>query len=74
MLSKLKTFAALLGAFFVALGIAVLKGRKAGIDHMKAEQQEKRDALQKHYDEIDARPVDVGSAYDRLRKRSKSGR
>lgn len=74
MLSKLKTFAALCGAFFVALAIAFLKGRKAGVAHMESEQQRKRDALQQHYDEIDARPVDPGAAYDSLRERSKGGR
>jgi hypothetical protein len=67
MLSNLKTFAALCGAFFVAVAIAFLKGRKAGVEHMASEQQRKRDALQQHYDEIDNRPVDVGGAYDRLR-------
>lgn len=73
MLSKLKTFAALCGAFFVAIAIAFLKGRKAGVAHMEAEQQRKRDALQQHYDEIDARPVDVGGAYDRLRGKQDRG-
>jgi hypothetical protein len=70
MLSKLKTLAALCGAFFIALGIAFLKGRGEGKRHMEAEQQRKRDALQSHYDQIDAGPVDVGGAYDSLRKRS----
>jgi len=70
MLVKLKTFAALCGAFFVAIAIAVLKGRAEGIRHMEVEQQRKRDALQDHYDEIDSRPVDPGGAYERLRKRS----
>lgn len=70
MLSKIKTFVALCGAFFVAVAIAFLRGRNAGVTHMKAEQQRKRDALQDHYDEIDGRPVDPGAAYDSLRKRS----
>ena len=74
MLSKFKTFAALLGAFFVALTIAFLKGRRAGVEHMEAEQQRKRDALQQHYDEIDARPVDPGASYDRMRDRAEGGR
>lgn len=67
MLDKLKTLAALCGAFFIALGIAFLKGRGEGKRHMEAEQQRKRDALQTHYDQIDAGPVDVGRAYQRLR-------
>jgi hypothetical protein len=68
MLSKLKTVAALCGAFFIALGIAFLKGRGEGKRHIEAEQQRKRDALQTHYDQIDSGPVDVGSSYDSLRK------
>jgi hypothetical protein len=67
MLSKFKTFAALCGAFFVAVVIAFLKGRKAGVQHIEAEQQRKRDALQQEYDEIDAGPVDPTGSYDRLR-------
>lgn len=74
MLAKLKTFAALCGAFFVAVAIAFLRGRKAGVTHMEAEQQRKRDALQDHYDEIDSRPVDPSAAYDGLRQRPKGGR
>lgn len=68
--TKIKLGLGVAGAFVVALGIAVLKGRAEGIRHMEAEQQRKRDALQQHYDEIDSRPVDVGGAYDRLRRRS----
>ena len=74
MLSKLKTFAALLGAFFVALGVAFLRGRRAGIEHLEAEQQRNRDALQQHYDEIDSRPLDPERAYERLRDRAEGRR
>jgi hypothetical protein len=74
MLSKLKMIGLALAGFFVALGLAFSKGRQAGVEHMKAEQQGKRDALQNHYDQIDAGPVDVQSSYDRLRDRSKGNR
>jgi hypothetical protein len=68
--TKFKTALAIAGAVIVAIGIAFLKGRKAGVEHIQAEQQRKRDALQDEYDRIDAGPVDPGGAYDRLRKRS----
>jgi hypothetical protein len=68
--AKLQTALAIAGAVIVAIGIAFLKGRKAGVEHIQAEQQRKRDALQDEYDRIDAGPVDPGGAYDRLRKRS----
>ncbi len=73
LLGKIKGALAIAGAVIVAIGIAFLKGRKAGVQHIEAEQQRKRDALQQHYDEIDNRPFDVGRAYDRLRERSRRG-
>lgn len=69
---KLKAGLAIAGAVIIAIGIAVLKGRAEGKRYMEAEQQRKRDALQDEYDRIDAGPIDVGGAYDRLRKRSDS--
>lgn len=45
-------------------------GRKEGVQIEKARQSKLRDNLQEHYDEIDRRPTDPGSAYDSLRKRS----
>lgn len=68
--AKLQAALAIAGAVIVAMGIAFLKGRKAGVEHIQAEQQRKRDALQDEYDRIDAGPIDPGGAYDRLRKRS----
>lgn len=53
MLSKFKTFAALCGAFFVAVVIAFLKGRKAGVDHIEAEQNRRRIESMKQRKEID---------------------
>ena len=53
MLSKFKTFAALCGAFFVAVVIAFLKGRKAGVDHIEAEQNRRRLESMKQRKEID---------------------
>ena len=70
-LGKVKTALAIAGAFIVALGIAVLKGRAEGRAFMEAEQQRKRDALQDEYDRIDAGPVDPGKSYDGLRERSR---
>lgn len=44
---KVKGFAAALGLILVAIGIAFLKGRKAGVEHMEAEQTKRRiEALQ----------------------------
>jgi len=65
---------AFLGVVLAAIGIAFLKGRKAGQEHIQAEQQRKRDALQEEFDRIDAGPVDPDSSYQRLRQRSKAGR
>jgi len=45
-------------------------GRKEGVQIEKSRQSKVRDNLQEHYDEIDRRPTDPGSAYDSLRKRS----
>lgn len=65
------------GALVAAAGaIAALgygKGRAEGKSIMEAEQQRKRDALQDEYDQIDAGPVDVDAAYQRLRQRSGRG-
>lgn len=44
---KIKGFAAGLGLVLVAIGIAFLKGRKAGVEHVEAEQTKRRiEALQ----------------------------
>lgn len=46
-LEKLKGYASALGLILVAIGIAFLKGRKAGVEHMEAEQTKRRiEALQ----------------------------
>ncbi len=62
------------GALVAAAGfIAALsygKGRMEGKSIIEAEQKRKRDALQEEYDRIDAGPVDVDRAYQRLRDRS----
>lgn len=68
---KLKGGLAIAGAVIVAIGIALLKGRADGKRYMEAEQQRKRDALQKEYDRIDAGPVDPRGAYQRLRDKSR---
>jgi hypothetical protein len=65
--------------FLIALAIggailmALRQARRDGINEVLVQQQEKRDELQRHYDEIDAGPVDPGASYGRLRDRSKGG-
>lgn len=61
MLSKLKTFAALCGAFFVALAIAFIKGRSAGVEHMESEQQARRIEAMKARKEVDDEVANLGS-------------
>lgn len=65
--TKLKLGFGVVGAVIVGIGIAFLKGRAAGIEHIEAEQQKRRDNLQEHYDEIDRQAVDPARSYDRLR-------
>jgi|GEM_PF-2403694 hypothetical protein len=61
MLSKFKTFAALCGAFFVAVVIAFLKGRKAGVDHIEAEQSARRVQSMKDRRAVDDDVQNLGS-------------
>lgn len=61
MLSKLKTFAALCGAFFIALGIAFLKGRKAGVEHIEREQAARRIQSMRDRKEVDDEVSNLGS-------------
>ena len=65
--TKIKIGLGIAGAVIVAIGIAFLKGRRAGIEHIQAEQQRRRDNLQEHYDEIDRQTIDPAGSYDRLR-------
>lgn len=69
---KLQAGLAALGVILAAIGIAFLKGRKAGQEHMQQEQQRKRDEIQAEYDRIDAGPVDPSGAYQRLRARNRT--
>lgn len=71
--AKLQAGLAFLGVILAAIGIAFLKGRKAGQEHIQAEQQRKRDALQDTYDKIDAGPIDPDTSYGRLRDRARRG-
>jgi hypothetical protein len=57
----------IVGAVIVAIGIAFLRGRSAGITHIEAEQQKRRDHLQDHYDDIDRQAIDPAGSYYRLR-------
>lgn len=58
----------------VAIGGAILmalrQARKDGVNQVLVEQQEKRDELQKHYDEIDSSAPDLDASLGRLRERS----
>lgn len=65
--AKIKIGLGIAGAVVVAIGIAFLRGRKAGVEHLEAEQQKRRDNLQEHYDDIDRQAVDPDGSYDRLR-------
>ncbi len=62
----------------IAIGGAVLmalrQARRDGVNQVLVEQQEKRDELQAHYDEVDASPADFGASADRMRERAKRGR
>lgn len=66
--------------FLIALAIggailmALRQARKDGINEVLVQQQEKRDELQRHYDEIDAGPVDFDAAAQRMRERAQRGR
>lgn len=64
---KIQAGLAALGVILAAIGIAFLKGRKAGQEHIQQEQQRKRDALAEAYDKIDANSPDVDGAYSHLR-------
>lgn len=64
---KVQAALAVAGAVIVAIGIAFLRGRSAGITHIEAEQQKRRDHLQDHYDDIDRQAIDPAGSYDRLR-------
>lgn len=72
--AKLQAALAIAGAVVVAVGIAFLRGRKAGEEHLQVEQQRKRDALQDHYNEIDARPTDHSAIAERMRQRARDGK
>lgn len=54
-----------------AAAVALRQARKDGINQVLAEQQEKRDELQKHYDEIDSSAPDLNASLGRLRDRAK---
>lgn len=61
MLAKLKTFAALLGAFFVVAVIVFFKGRAEGIKYIEAEQQRRRLESLKDRKEVDDEVENYGS-------------
>lgn len=65
--AKFKALLVVAGGVIVAIGIVFLKGRRAGIEHMEAEQAKARSKLQENYDEIDRQDIDPAGSYDRLR-------
>lgn len=70
MIARLKTWAAVAGAFIVAAFYVFFRGKSAGRAAVEAQEQKARDALREKYDEIDSKPADVGAAYERLRARA----
>ena len=62
----------------VAIGGTILmvlrQARRDGVNQVLVEQQEKRDELQKHYDEIDSSVPDFDAATERMRARAKRNR
>lgn len=72
--AKLVAAGVVVFAVLAAIGLALRRSRQDGINQVLTEQQERRDELQQHYDEIDGRPPDLDAAIDRLRKRSSGDR
>lgn len=60
--SKIKTGLALAGAFFIALGIAFLKGRAEGKRVLQAEQDRARLNAMKHRKDVDDEIDSLGHA------------
>lgn len=58
---KIKAALAIAGAVIVAIGIAFLRGRKAGIDHIEAEQDRRRLESMKQRKEVDDDISNLGS-------------
>jgi hypothetical protein len=74
MFKRFKAWAVAAGAIILAvlgaIALVIRQARRDGINQVLTEQQERRDDLRKHYDEIDGRPPDFGGAVDRLRERA----
>ena len=66
--------------FLIALAIggavlmALRQARRDGVNQVLVEQQEKRDELQRDYNEIDGGPPDFDAAAERMRERAQRGR
>lgn len=58
---KIKAALAIVGAVIVALGIAFIRGRKAGIDHIEAEQTARRVQSMKDRKAVDDDVQNLGS-------------
>lgn len=59
--NKIKGWAAFAGIALFAIGIAFLKGRRAGIEHIEAEQQRRRLESLKNRKEVDDEVQNYGS-------------
>lgn len=71
--SKLLWVGGLALAILTAVATVWSRGRDAGSTAEKLKQQDARDALQKHYDEIDRSSRDFDGALGRLRDRAGPG-
>lgn len=69
--SKVKAFLAAAGTVIVALLFAFLKGKRAGKDAAAISTQRETQKINDRFHEIDNKPIDFGSAVERLRERSK---
>lgn len=58
---KVKAALAIAGAVIIAIGLAFLKGRKAGIDHIEAEQSARRVQSMKDRKAVDDEVQNLGS-------------
>ena len=59
--TKIKVALGIVGAVIVAIGIAFLKGRRVGIEHIEAEQSARRIQSMKDRKEVDDEVDQLGS-------------
>ena len=59
--AKIKVGLGIAGAVIIAIGIAFLKGRRAGVEHMQAEQSARRIQSMKDRKDVDDEVANLGS-------------